>query len=141
MTQKFLFKYETKTQSGQRNWGLFPLTENSAILDCSWVPEQSGLLVMMKYAKDSFINRPYTDDKGNYVKNRDGGYKTKETKFPTYYEHFMTNKDEIVHFLSEYVVNFDGDVENLFGSPVNAALSNSLETTLKAVPEVETEVV
>lgn len=105
---KNLYFYEAKLKDGGTTWALLPLDNTSTILDATYLPSENGLLVMIREKKETFIERPITNDRGDISRKADGTVRTREAKFETYYEHFMSNPADIKAFVETFAVNYDG---------------------------------
>lgn len=101
-----MFYYKTKTKDGRDTWSLLPVSKDCAILDATYFPDEAGLLIMLDSKKETFMNRPVQNDRGESIKNKDGSYRTREVRFETYYEHFITDKEQINDFVKRFAVNY-----------------------------------
>lgn len=105
---KNLYFYEARLKNGGTTWALLPVDTTSAILDATYLPDEKGLLIMIREKKETFIERPITNDRGEISRKADGTVRTREAKFDTYYEHFMANEADIQKFVETFAINYDG---------------------------------
>lgn len=110
---KNLYLYTSKLKDGAFTWAMMPITNDTPILDATYLPEEKGLLVMIREKKESIIDRPFKNERGEYQKTAKGEYKTKEVKFETYYEHFIAKEEDIKSFVETFAVNYNESF-NLF---------------------------
>lgn len=102
---KYRAPFTKQDGSSIPSWGLMPISKDCPFVDAAWNPEEKSLNLLVDSSKEYFREKAIKTEKGDYVRNKDGSYKTREIKYAQYYEHHLTNPDDIVFFLERYVTN------------------------------------
>lgn len=101
----------TSTWGPAKTFKMMPITTDCPYNECIFDVQSKVLAIIGKVSKESFHMMPKLDDKGDIVrlkigKKEDGKDYAEERKIlSTFYEYYITDKEEIAEFVKHFAVN------------------------------------
>ncbi len=117
--------------AGSPTFKLIPVSQDCPYNEVIFDPASQALAIVSKEKKTTLHMLPKLTDTGDVmrikVQKRENGKDYAETRvnMETFYEYFIEEKAEILHFISSFAANADNFdyvsiVESAFAAPVNA---------------------
>lgn len=101
----------TSTWGPAKTFKMMPITSDCPYNECIFDVQSKVLAIIGKVSKESFHMMPKLDDKGDIVrlkigKKEDGKDYAEERKIlSTFYEYYITDKEEIAEFVKHFAAN------------------------------------